>query len=140
MTHQLAGTIAVTTLRLASDTELAVTVFLMHRQTMGFHARDYDNNIQRWRIVSVLLMIVGFLAALGVSMVSNFQEGPQLVTHDVGAFTFFIGIVIYFWGQIIMSYGFRPRMVSVHLINFRVVLNLLITAILIFRMFCLPIK
>ncbi|KAK6027879.1 hypothetical protein OSTOST_06085 [Ostertagia ostertagi] len=85
----------------------AVTAFLMDRHTMAFHARDYENNIERWKIFSRILMVLGFVAALGISIVSNFQEGPQLATHNVGAFMFFIAIALYFWGQIIVAYGFR---------------------------------
>ncbi|KAK5964986.1 hypothetical protein GCK32_010958 [Trichostrongylus colubriformis] len=107
----------------------------MHRHTMAFHARDYDYNIVKWRIFSLILTFLGFAAALGASIVANFQEGPQLVTHDVGAFLFFIGIVLYFYGQIIIAYGFRPRMVSVHLTNFRLILNIITTALLVFREF-----
>ncbi|KAK5970706.1 hypothetical protein GCK32_011301 [Trichostrongylus colubriformis] len=109
----------------------------MHRHTMAFHARDYDYNIVKWRIFSLILTFLGFAAALGASIVANFQEGPQLVTHDVGAFLFFIGIVLYFYGQIIIAYGFRPRMVSVHLTNFRLILNIITTALLVFHLTCL---
>ncbi|XGW32857.1 hypothetical protein V3C99_017402 [Haemonchus contortus] len=116
---------------------LAVTVFLIHRQTMLFHARDYENNIVVWRIFSIILMLIGFVAALGASIVSNFQEGPQLVTHNTGAFMLFIGIVVYFWGQTIMSCGLRPRMIPLRVICFRVLINLIVTALLAFHMTCL---
>uniref|UniRef100_W6NHB4 Frag1 DRAM Sfk1 domain containing protein n=1 Tax=Haemonchus contortus TaxID=6289 RepID=W6NHB4_HAECO len=78
-------------------------------------------------------MLIGFVAALGASIVSNFQEGPQLVTHNTGAFMLFIGIVVYFWGQTIMSCGLRPRMIPLRVICFRVLINLIVTALLAFR-------
>lgn len=116
---------------------LTVSVFLIHQNIVDFHARNYGSNIGKWKHVSVALMLLGMAAALGESMVANFQEGPQLITHDVGAFLFFIGIILYYWGQIVVAYGLRPRMVSMHLTNFRVALNLLTTALLVFHMTCL---
>ncbi|WKY15747.1 hypothetical protein Q1695_000885 [Nippostrongylus brasiliensis] len=116
---------------------LAITVYLIHRNTVDFHENICDNNMGRWKTVSVALMMLGLASALGESIVANFQEGPQLITHDVGAFLFFIGITFYFWGQIVIAYKLRPTMVSLHLTNFRALLNLVIMAILVFHMTCL---
>ncbi|KJH40764.1 hypothetical protein DICVIV_13275 [Dictyocaulus viviparus] len=94
-------------------------------------------DIGKWKIFSTILMIIGWLAALGASIVANFQEGAQLAIHNTGAFTLFFGIVIYFWGQLIIAYALKPKMVSTHLTNFRLILNILCTVILVFHVTCL---
>ncbi|KAL6723504.1 hypothetical protein Aduo_018500 [Ancylostoma duodenale] len=82
-------------------------------------------------------MLIGLLASLGVSMVANFQEGPQLVTHTIGALLYFIGIEVYFFAQLVVAYMLRPRMTSIHLANFRLVLALTTVAVLVFHITCL---
>ncbi|XP_075694966.1 modulator of macroautophagy TMEM150B [Rhinoderma darwinii] len=54
-------------------------------------------------------LAMGFLCALGTSMVGNFQQSNQLETHFVGAFLAFIIGNIYFWIQSYLTYRVKPR-------------------------------
>uniref|UniRef100_A0A1I7WL78 DNA damage-regulated autophagy modulator protein 2 n=1 Tax=Heterorhabditis bacteriophora TaxID=37862 RepID=A0A1I7WL78_HETBA len=117
---------------------VAMTIYLIHRYTILFYSVVCEKDIGDWKTFSFLLMLLGFLASLGMSMVANFQEGPILLSvHNTGAFTFFIGIILYFWGQLIIAYSLKPRMVSIHLTNIRLVLTLTASSLLVFHMVCL---
>ncbi|KAJ1370066.1 hypothetical protein KIN20_031712 [Parelaphostrongylus tenuis] len=114
-----------------------LTLYFIHRTTVQFYDVNYRKNFDEWRWFSLGLMILGWVATCGALIVASFQEGPQLVTHSVGAIIFFFGVMIYFWGQIIIACALKPRMVPLALINFRILLNLLATALLVFHMTCL---
>ncbi|PAV62541.1 hypothetical protein WR25_00165 isoform I [Diploscapter pachys] len=111
-------------------------MFLIHRLTLEFYANE-GREIGSWRLYSFLVMLLGWLSAIGGSLVANFQEGPQLATHNTGAFIFFIGITLYFWGQLLMAYSLKPGLSPIHLTNVRLLLTFTITGLVIFHMVCL---
>ncbi|XP_066461872.1 modulator of macroautophagy TMEM150B [Eleutherodactylus coqui] len=54
-------------------------------------------------------LAMGFLCALGTSMVGNFQQSNQVETHLTGAFLAFVIGIVYFWIQTYLTYRVKPR-------------------------------
>ncbi|XP_063797715.1 modulator of macroautophagy TMEM150B [Pseudophryne corroboree] len=54
-------------------------------------------------------LALGFLCALGTSIVGNFQQSVHLQTHLAGAFMAFVIGNIYFWVQTALTYRVEPR-------------------------------
>ncbi|XP_044134142.1 modulator of macroautophagy TMEM150B [Bufo gargarizans] len=67
--------------------------------------RDYGCHSK----VNSVGLALGFLCALGTSMVGNFQQSNQLETHFVGAFLAFGIGNIYFCIQSYLTYKVKPR-------------------------------
>ncbi|XP_075047440.1 modulator of macroautophagy TMEM150B [Mixophyes fleayi] len=75
-------------------------------------------------------LAMGFLCALGTSIVGNFQQSIQLETHLVGAFlAFFIGNV-YFWIQTALTYKVNPRHGGCWMLLIRFILSIATTTLL----------
>ncbi|CAD6185511.1 unnamed protein product [Caenorhabditis auriculariae] len=115
---------------------LTFTFYLAHRNIVCFY-KSINVNIGGWKTFSLLLMLLGWFSALGGSMVANFPESYHLTAHTVGAFMFFIGLILYFWGQLVLAYSLRPKMVPIHLTNFRLLLTFSVSVVLIFHSVCL---
>ncbi|XP_056398273.1 modulator of macroautophagy TMEM150B isoform X2 [Hyla sarda] len=76
-------------------------------------------------------LAMGFLCALGTSLVGNFQQSNQLETHLVGAFLAFIIGVVYFWIQTYLTYRVQPRHGGCWIGPLRFILTLCATALII---------
>ncbi|XP_016009710.1 modulator of macroautophagy TMEM150B isoform X3 [Rousettus aegyptiacus] len=64
-----------------------------------------DWGVGRWP--NQLILWSGLLCALGTSVVGNFQQKNQRVTHLIGAFfAFFVGH-LYFWLQLLLSWRMK---------------------------------
>ncbi|TKR77097.1 hypothetical protein L596_018132 [Steinernema carpocapsae] len=89
---------------------VVITVYLRHRQYMTFYARC-SSFTGHWRRFSIAAMFSGFLIAVGISLVANFQEGrATYFWHNIGAMLAFWSGVFYGWCQIILAYILKPRM------------------------------
>ncbi|XP_029014621.1 modulator of macroautophagy TMEM150B [Betta splendens] len=67
--------------------------------------RDYGN----YGRVNVASAVVGIIACAGISVLGSFQPSILLELHLVGAFVaFFVGLV-YFWMQLLLTYGSEPQ-------------------------------
>ncbi|CAJ0576208.1 unnamed protein product, partial [Mesorhabditis spiculigera] len=62
----------------------ALTVYYLHRQIL----RRCGSQNSRLVIFAYFILLLGWLSALGILVVGNFQEGNVLAAHDAGAFTF----------------------------------------------------
>ncbi|XP_077115657.1 modulator of macroautophagy TMEM150B [Ranitomeya variabilis] len=72
-------------------------------------------------------LALGFLCALGTSMVGNFQQSSQLETHLIGAFLAFVIGIVYFWLQTYLTYRVKPRHGGKWIGPLRFILTLLAT-------------
>ncbi|VDM53906.1 unnamed protein product [Angiostrongylus costaricensis] len=62
---------------------LLVTVYLIHRTTMQFYDANCRMDIGEWKWFSMVLMVVGWLATVGASVVANFQVDYQFITPQL---------------------------------------------------------
>ncbi|CAJ0602083.1 unnamed protein product [Cylicocyclus nassatus] len=108
-----------------------ITVYVVHIQIVAFYGHVLKWNRSRWYYSSLLLMYIGFLSALGMTMVANFRYTEILPAHMIGAMMTFIAMVIYGWGHAIFGYVVIPRMIALGVIHFRFVLIILTTCCLI---------
>ncbi|KAJ8371449.1 hypothetical protein AAFF_G00310480 [Aldrovandia affinis] len=66
--------------------------------------RDYGQNSK----VNIASMVLGFISALGISVIGNFQQSVVMGAHLFGAFlAFFVGLA-YFWMQVWLTYKAEP--------------------------------
>ncbi|XP_071099272.1 DNA damage-regulated autophagy modulator protein 1-like [Haliotis cracherodii] len=75
---------------------------------------------------NIVALIIGFISALGVYLVANFQETNVLPVHLAGAFLAFVGGNVYCWIQTIMT--FRMRELPGHrdwMRHFRLILTII---------------
>ncbi|XP_036598576.1 modulator of macroautophagy TMEM150B [Trichosurus vulpecula] len=56
-----------------------------------------------------LCLGIGLLCALGVSIVGNFQQTNEPLTHRLGSFLAFVAGVAYFWTQLVLLYLTKPQ-------------------------------
>ncbi|XP_072463786.1 modulator of macroautophagy TMEM150B isoform X2 [Notamacropus eugenii] len=56
-----------------------------------------------------LCLGMGFLCALGASIVGNFQQTNELSTHLFGSFLAFVVGVAYFWTQLVLLHLTKPQ-------------------------------
>ncbi|KAK0397559.1 hypothetical protein QR680_002171 [Steinernema hermaphroditum] len=115
---------------------MAITIYLRHRQFVEFYVHRNHLNSTFWSNYDFAMMFLGFIIALGISMVANFQEGAIPIAHMIGALAAFIGAVIYCWGQIALSYILKPRMTPLWLNHLRVLIHLVATGALILNLVC----
>uniref|UniRef100_A0A8C9W8B5 Transmembrane protein 150B n=1 Tax=Scleropages formosus TaxID=113540 RepID=A0A8C9W8B5_SCLFO len=66
--------------------------------------RDYGHKSK----VNVASVVLGFISALGISFVGNFQQTVVMGAHLFGAFLAFYVGVIYFWLQLWLTYKVEP--------------------------------
>ncbi|CAJ0576214.1 unnamed protein product, partial [Mesorhabditis spiculigera] len=111
----------------------ALTVYYLHRQIL----RRCGSQNSRLVIFAYFILLLGWLSALGILVVGNFQEGNVLAAHDAGAFTFFFGFVFYCFGYYAICLALRNQIVHQSYTFIRIILNIVILAILIFHMICL---
>lgn len=88
---------------------VAISVYLRHRQIVEFYWHHYKQT-GRWRATSCALLWLGYVSALGVSIVANFQESNVLSVHYFGALLAFGSGLIYCWAQTIFSYAINPKL------------------------------
>ncbi|XP_033110840.1 DNA damage-regulated autophagy modulator protein 1-like [Anneissia japonica] len=74
-----------------------------------------------WNKIGILIAIC---AALGLSVVANFQDKAVLVVHMIGACTAFIGFVIYAGIHTWISYKICPQFTSLAQCRFRLFLTI----------------
>ncbi|CAI5456732.1 unnamed protein product [Caenorhabditis angaria] len=115
---------------------LAVTMYFIHRNIISFYEEQHVD-IGKWAGFSKFILGLGWLAAIGATIVANFPESAQIIVHTIGAFTFFVGITFYFWGLLFISYSLKPKLVPIHLTNFRLLLTITLSLLLIFHIICL---
>ncbi|XP_073427218.1 modulator of macroautophagy TMEM150B isoform X4 [Dendrobates tinctorius] len=77
--------------------------------------------------VNSVSLALGFLCALGTSVVGNFQQSSQLETHLIGAFLAFVIGIVYFWVQTYLTYRVKPRHGGKWIGPLRFILTLLAT-------------
>ncbi|KAM3923354.1 modulator of macroautophagy TMEM150B [Leptodactylus fuscus] len=73
-------------------------------------------------------LALGFLCALGTSLVGNFQQSNQLETHLAGAFLAFIIGIVYFCIQSYLTFKVKPRHGGCWIIAIRITLTILAIA------------
>uniref|UniRef100_A0AC34R0Q8 DNA damage-regulated autophagy modulator protein 2 n=1 Tax=Panagrolaimus sp. JU765 TaxID=591449 RepID=A0AC34R0Q8_9BILA len=115
---------------------LVISSYLRHRQYVVFYGDYHLDRHGRWRTISFLLMLVGFVSAFGMSLVANFQETSVALVHFIGAMMAFFGAAIFCWGQIFLSYALTPYMTPLWLNHFRTVLTAIGTGALVLHMIC----
>ncbi|KAG8568035.1 hypothetical protein GDO81_013867 [Engystomops pustulosus] len=81
--------------------------------------------------VNSLSLALGFLCALGTSMVGNFQQSNQLETHLTGAFLAFVIGIAYFYLQSYLTYKVKPRHGGWWIGPLRIILTVSATALMI---------
>lgn len=112
---------------------VALTVYLRHLQIVCHFEKEHHVRGQ-WKIWSTMMLFLGYIVALGVSIVANFQETGVPVVHGIGAIMAFICGVIYLWGQVIFSFVVRPYLCSIYLTIARLLLITVTTAALLLYM------
>lgn len=66
--------------------------------------RDFGLNTK----VNIASLVLGFISALGISILGNFQQSVVMQAHLLGAFlAFFVGLA-YFWLQVWLTYKAEP--------------------------------
>ncbi|KAJ8254386.1 hypothetical protein COCON_G00209980 [Conger conger] len=59
--------------------------------------------------VNIASLVLGFISALGISVLGNFQQSVVMQAHLLGAFlAFFVGLA-YFWLQVWLTYKAEPN-------------------------------
>uniref|UniRef100_A0AC35UB71 Cytochrom_C_asm domain-containing protein n=1 Tax=Rhabditophanes sp. KR3021 TaxID=114890 RepID=A0AC35UB71_9BILA len=109
---------------------LALTVYLRHRQIVEFywHRHHIRDGGFGWRFWSTLLLWIGFVSALGVSMVANFQQSvTTLYYHYLGALLAFGNGLVYAWAMTIFSYIMTPKLFDKRLSHCRCLLCVIAT-------------
>jgi hypothetical protein len=113
---------------------LGLTMYLRHHQYVVFYKLKCSARLGWRKTVSVILLTIGLIGALGMSLVANFQEFSVPMVHGIGAWMAFFGGLVYCWGHIILAYAQRPRMTSLMLNHLRVVIAFTATAALTMHM------
>ncbi|CAJ0602087.1 unnamed protein product [Cylicocyclus nassatus] len=108
-----------------------ITFYIRHRQTVEYYYHRLNWEQTKWRYASLALMYVGFVSALGLSLVANFREYEIEAVHNIGALMAFIALIIYAWGQVIIGYALIPRMATMLVNHFRLLTVLFATCCLI---------
>ncbi|KAM8927210.1 modulator of macroautophagy TMEM150B [Pelodytes ibericus] len=75
-------------------------------------------------------LAMGLMAALGTSIVGNFQQSNQLQTHLVGAFMAFVIGNIYFWMQTVLTFQMKPKCAGRIVGGLRFVFSVLCTSLI----------
>ncbi|XP_070553050.1 DNA damage-regulated autophagy modulator protein 2-like isoform X2 [Ptychodera flava] len=88
-------------------------------------------NVKRFSCLNTSSFVIGVLAAIGLSVVGNFQWTSQFEIHIIGAgMAFGLGLV-YCWMQSHLTYKLHPRYNSLWIARLRVILALMVTLSLI---------
>ncbi|KAL6740248.1 hypothetical protein Aduo_013621 [Ancylostoma duodenale] len=110
---------------------LALTVYMRHRQIAEYYGHRLNWKKTSWWRISVLFMLIGFLSAIGATIVANFRASELMLVHGIGAIITFLTMVIYGWGQVILGYALVPRLTPLLVNHLRLLLMLLATGCLV---------
>ncbi|XP_071957237.1 DNA damage-regulated autophagy modulator protein 1-like [Antedon mediterranea] len=85
---------------------------------------DDATGSRKFRICNLVSLIIATVAALGLSIVANFQDVAVLTVHMIGACCAFVGGVFYAGIQTWMSYKICPNWTSYSVCRFRLFLTM----------------
>ncbi|ELU15811.1 hypothetical protein CAPTEDRAFT_183312 [Capitella teleta] len=97
---------------------VGATVYVRYR-----HVRETCMDRPKILIANKVSLVLGLLAALGVSMVGNFQETNVLVVHLIGAILAFGIGTVYCWLTSALSYKMCPSVSSRLTCHIRVLIS-----------------
>jgi DNA damage-regulated autophagy modulator protein 2 len=95
---------------------IGITVYLRHLELRDHVVADI---FPRFKRLSRISLILGWTAALGVSLVANFQEVNQIELHIVGAFMVFGLGAVYMYIETYITYKIHPGGESRGICHFR---------------------
>ncbi|ETN77776.1 hypothetical protein NECAME_10816, partial [Necator americanus] len=110
---------------------MIIMFYMRHRQTVEYYGHRLEWEESGWRKMSLVLMGIGIMSAVGLTIVANFRVCEMGLVHAIGALMTFFAILVYCWGQVILSYALVPRMASMPVNHFRFVVVTLATCFLI---------
>jgi len=79
-----------------------LTLYIRYRQTQ--QALDHFLPSDHHHRTNTASLVIGMMAAFGVSMVGNFQMDNLLIAHYIGAMLAFVLGAVYAWLQVFISY------------------------------------
>jgi len=80
---------------------LGISFYIRYKQVSEFCSSHQLSS--RLRLINYLSLGVGWLGAVGLSIVANFQETEVFVVHMTGAFMAFGFGTVYLWSQVLAS-------------------------------------
>ncbi|GMR43198.1 hypothetical protein PMAYCL1PPCAC_13393 [Pristionchus mayeri] len=109
---------------------IAIMIYIKHLQFVTFYGNRRSDSF--WRSLSIISMLLGFIAAFGLSLVGDFSEKDVPNAHNTAAFIAFGGATAY----IILSAGLsflQPLLCSTPVAWLRVALAIAVTIALAFH-------
>ncbi|EYB86623.1 hypothetical protein Y032_0275g1034 [Ancylostoma ceylanicum] len=110
---------------------LMLTVYMRHRQITEYYVHRLNWKKTSWWRISLLFMLIGFVSAIGATVVANFRVTELKLVHGIGAIVTFLTMVIYGWGQVILGYALIPRLTPLLVNHLRLLIMILATACLV---------
>ncbi|KAK5974151.1 hypothetical protein GCK32_015667 [Trichostrongylus colubriformis] len=117
-----------------------ISFYIRHRQTVEYYGHRLHWEKTAWRRMSLALMYIGITSAVGTTIVANFPDSEVPRIHFIGAAVTFISLIIYGWGQVILSYAMVPRMASMPVNHLRLLLMLIATPCFILHELAISLK
>ncbi|XP_042370588.1 modulator of macroautophagy TMEM150B-like, partial [Plectropomus leopardus] len=80
---------------------------------------------------NIVSIVLGFISAIGISLLGNFQQSVVRIVHLLGAFVaFFVGLA-YFWVQLFLTYRAPPSQDRCWVVPARATCCILCTALVV---------
>ncbi len=106
------------------------TIFVRYKQINEYY-QDVPGGVLKCNKAAVIL---GSLAALGMSLVANFQETNVIIVHLIGATMCFALGFVYGFLQSWISYKVTPQHCSIHMCRLRLSLSVIATILFVTTM------
>ncbi|CAJ0602085.1 unnamed protein product [Cylicocyclus nassatus] len=108
-----------------------ITVYVIHLQIFEYYGHYQKFKRTKWWYGSQVLMYTGYTSAFGLMLVANFRYTEIGTVHQIGALLGFFTMVLYGWGHVIFAYTVNPRLISLLLCHFRLLIMIVTTGCLI---------
>ncbi|XP_071809116.1 DNA damage-regulated autophagy modulator protein 2-like isoform X1 [Asterias amurensis] len=106
------------------------TIFVRYKQINEYY-QAVSGKVLKWNKAAV---VVGSLAAFGMSLVANFQETNMIIVHLIGATMCFALGFVYGFIQSWISYKVTPQHCSIHICRLRLALSFIATILFVSTM------
>jgi len=113
-----------------------VCVYVRYKQVHTYYR--YHLSGERIPRLNRIALILGWIAAIGISIVANFQETSVFVVHMIGAMLAFGPGTLYLWVNAILSYLVCPIINTKRMAHVRLLMALISTIAFFITVICGP--
>lgn len=114
---------------------LMLIAYIRHRQTVEYYAHRLGWENSTWRVMSTGIAIIGFFAALCITVIAHCEDPELSVVHDWTDTVAFGAGLLYAWSQAVLTWALVPRMCTLKVCIFRFTVVLVETVAFIFYWF-----